>query len=133
MMAISFESRIEQAKEKIKEKPQMALKEIGKVMVREIKKNAAKGNKTRIYYKDGRKFTIKPGRLRKSIGYWFRKKEGDLQIGSKAFYAVWEEKGSSKNSSRPFLEKTIMQNVSVIQEMIMDALKELTSKRLQLI
>lgn len=122
---ITYESRVELAKQKIHENPRRALNEIGKFLAKEIRNNAMKSGKTRVYYKDGRKITVKPGRLKRSIGYWARKREGDLQVGSKAFYAVWVEQGSSNNAAHPFLLPTVEANVGVIQEMIADALKEL--------
>ena len=126
---ITYESRVEAAKEKIKEKPQTALKEIGKLLVIAIRNNAAKSSKTRVYTINGRQITVKPGRLKRSIGYWFRKKEGDLQVGSKAFYAKWVEFGSSKNQKNPFLTPTVLEQKDMIQGMIRDALKELERER----
>jgi HK97 gp10 family phage protein len=125
MPKLNYESRIEQTKQKIKEKPQAALREIGKFLAKEIRNDAAKSNKTRIYTVNGKQITVKPGRLKRSIGYWYRKKEGDVQVGSKAFYAKWLEFGSSRNVKDPFLMPTVLKNVSVIQSMITDALKEL--------
>lgn len=125
MAKVTYESRIEKAKQKIKEKPQNALREIGKLLVVAIRNKAKRSGKTRTYIINGKEVTVKPGRLKKSIGYWFRKREGDLQIGSKAFYAKWVEFGSSKNSKDPFLMPTIIENKDLIQSMIMDTLKEL--------
>lgn len=125
MAKVTYESRIEKAKQKIKEKPQNALREIGKLLVVAIRNKAKKSGKTRTYIINGKEVTVKPGRLKKSIGYWFRKREGDLQIGSKAFYAKWVEFGSSKNAKDPFLMPTVIENKDIIQSMIMDALKEL--------
>lgn len=121
----TYESRIELAKQKIHDNPRRALNAIGQFLAKEIRAKARKSGKTRTYYKDGRKITVKPGRLKRSVGYWARKIEGDLQVGSKAFYAVWEERGSSKNRPEPFLMNTVEANVGVIQSMIADALREL--------
>lgn len=121
----TYESRIEEAKKKIAEKPLNALREIGKILAKEIRDAAPRSTETRTYYVDGKKITVKPGRLKRSIGYWFRRKEKDLQVGSKAFYAHWEEFGSSNNRKRPFILPTVEKNKDVIQSMIMDALKEL--------
>ena len=125
---MTYESKIEQTKQKIREKPENALREIGKFLTKEIKASTPKGRTTRTYTLKGKKVLVKPGKLKKSIGYWYRKKERDLQVGSKAWYAHWEEFGSSKNPRRPFIMPTVMKNVSVIQSMITEALKELTSK-----
>jgi HK97 gp10 family phage protein len=121
----TYESRIELAKQRISEKPREALKEIGKFLAKEIRDAAPRSNEARTYTLNGRKIVVKPGRLKRSIGYWYRKKDKDLQVGSKAFYAKWEEFGSSNNRKRPFLMPTVEKNVQVIQEMITDALKEL--------
>ena len=121
----TYEERIEQTKQKIREKPLMALKEIGKFLVKEIKKDTPRDTKTRTYYENGRKIKVKPGRLRKSIGYWFRKREGDLQVGSKAFYAPFLEFGTSEQRKQPFFLKAVMKHKDTIQQMIMDALREL--------
>jgi len=122
---ITYEEHIEEVKRKIAEKPQVALREIGKFLVKQIKKEAAKSRHTRTYYENGRKIKVKPGRLRKSIGYKFFKKEGRVDVGSKSWYAIWEEKGSSKNTARPFLMPTVRRNVNVIQDMIKDAMRAL--------
>lgn len=122
---MTFENRIEQARQKIHEEPLKALQEIGKLLVKEIKSKVAKSTETRSYYKEGRAIVVKPGRLKKSIGYWFRRREGDLQIGSKAFYALWIEKGSSKNRPQPFLLSTIEANLDMIQSLIREALQRL--------
>jgi len=121
----TYESRIEETKQKINDKPREALKEIGKFLAKEIRDAAPKSTETRTYYLNGKPITVKPGRLKRSIGYWYRKRDKDLQVGSKAFYAKWEEFGSSNNPKRPFLMPTVEKNIKVIQEMITDALKEL--------
>lgn len=121
----TFESYVEEAKAKIREKPQIALKEIGKLLVREIKKATPKSRETRSYTLNGRSVKVKPGRLRKSIGYWFRRREGDLQVGSKAFYAHFIEFGTSKQQKEPFILPTVIKHKDTIQEIIEDALKEL--------
>lgn len=125
---VTYESRVELVRQNIHEKPQTALREIGKFLVKEIKLATVKSSKTRTYTLNGRQVTVKPGRLRKSIGYWYKKNEGVVQVGSKAFYAQWEEFGSSNNVKRPFIMPTVLKNVGVIQEMIKDALRSLESE-----
>jgi len=130
MAKMTYESRIELAKQKIREKPEKALQAIGKFLVKEIKLATPKGFGTRkITRADGTVVTVKPGRLRSSFSYWYRKKEGDLQVGSKAFYASFFELGTSKQSKTPFFLPTVEKNVGVIQEMIAEALKELTNEQ----
>lgn len=125
MTKLNYESRVEQVKQKIKEKPENALREIGKFLVKEIRASTPRGIKRKIRLKSGNMLEIKPGRLRKSVGYWYRKKEKDLQVGLKAFYASMIEFGTSTHPAHPFFQKTVEANVGVIQDMIKDALKEL--------
>ncbi|WP_036939432.1 HK97-gp10 family putative phage morphogenesis protein [Pseudobacteroides cellulosolvens] len=125
---ISYESRVELVKQKIKEKPENALKEIGKFLTKEIRANTPRGIKRKIKLKSGSTIEIKPGRLRKSVGYWYRKKEGDLQIGLKAFYAAMIELGTSTHRAHPFFMKTVEANIGVIQSMIEEALRELNKE-----
>ena len=124
----NFESYVDEAKARLREKPQNALREIGKLIAREMRKAAPRSKETRTYMRDGKEVTVKPGRLRKSIGYWYRKRDGDLQIGSKAWYAHWVEFGSSRQRKEPFIIPTVMKHKALIQEIITDALKELTKK-----
>ena len=124
----NFESYVEEAKKKIKEKPENALREIGKILAREIRKATPRSRETRTYWHNGKEIKVKPGRLRKSIGYWFRKRDGDLLIGSKSWYAHWVEFGSSRQRKEPFIVTTVMKHKDTIQSMIEDALKELTKE-----
>lgn len=106
---VTFESRLEQCQQKIKEKPQRALPEIGKLVVAEVRKVTLK----------------KTGCLRKSLGYWFRKKEGDLQVGFKAWYAVPLILGTLGTKASNFFMDKIIELKDDIQELIQQALKEL--------
>ena len=122
---VTYESMVDQAKQKIQEKPQRVMPIIGQFLVKRVRAKAMKSRNTRIYFRNGRAIKVRPGRLKRSIGYWYRKKEKDLQIGSKAFYAHWVEKGSSMNSRNPFLEPTVEAEINTIQEMIATAMREL--------
>ena len=122
----NFESYVDEAKAKLKEKPQNALREIGKLLAREIRKAAPRSRQTRKYFINGKEVTVKPGRLRKSVGYWYRKRDGDLQIGTKSWYAHMVEFGSINQRKEPFIIPTVMKHKAVIQEIIEDALRELT-------
>lgn len=106
---VTYESRIEKAKERIKKKPQNALREIGKILVKEIKAITP----------------VKTGNLRKSVGSWFRKKEGDLQIGFKAWYAHLVIFGTKENKREDFFTAKVLEKKDDIQGLIQDALKEL--------
>lgn len=106
---VTFESRLQQCKEKIKEKPENALKEIGKLAVSEIKKETP----------------VRTGALKKSCGYWYRKKEKDLQIGYKLWYSVPLILGTLGTKANNFFIDAVMRLVPTIQELIQQALKEL--------
>jgi hypothetical protein len=71
----TFESNLPQIKEKIAEKPYRVLNVIGANIVKTIRPTLTG------YYKDR-----KGRRLSRSLGYWARKQERDLQIGFKMFY-----------------------------------------------
>ena len=79
----SYISKVDRAKAKIQEKPERVYNIIGQFLSSEARRKAHK----------------KSGRLRKSIQYWARKKEKDLLIGSKSFYAPAWELGNSKMSA----------------------------------
>lgn len=68
----TFESNLEKIQEKIQENPRKVLNVIGQQLVREIRANELKSN-----YDQRTKI------LSKTLGYWARKKEKDLQIGFK--------------------------------------------------
>jgi HK97 gp10 family phage protein len=125
MAKMTYESRVEKAKAAISAKPYRVLQEIGKFLVQRVKANVRSSTKVRTYFRYGKKIKVSPGRLKKSIGYWARKREKDLQIGSKAFYASWVEKGSSNNRAEPFLTPTVEAEINTIQELVASVYKEL--------
>lgn len=67
-----LESNLKKITEKIQEKPNKVMNIIGQQLVREIKANELKTNYSR-----------RTKILEKTLGYWARKKERDLQIGFK--------------------------------------------------
>lgn len=123
----TYESKVEKAKQKIHDNPRVALTYIGQFLVKELRQAAPKSKKKRwVTKKNGTRVLVRPGGLKKYIQYWVRKREGDLQVGAKSFYAPMIEMGSSTNAKNPFMLNTVLQNTGVIQSMIADALKELT-------
>jgi len=106
---VTFESRVEQCKQRISEKPENALKDIGKLMVREVKKDTP----------------VKTGALKKSCGYWYRKKEGDLQVGFKDWKAPIVILGTLGTRANNFFLSTVMRLVPTVQELIQHAMAEL--------
>ena len=69
----TLENNFAEISKGIEEKPNEVLITLGKSLVDEIRPLVLKR-------KNG-------GRLKRSLGYWFRPKEKDLQIGFKIFYA----------------------------------------------
>ena len=116
-----MENKINKAIEKIREKPQNAMREAGKILAKLVRAKAPKSINIRKY----RGKIIKPGRLRKSIKARYIKKDGILYIGTNAFYAKWIEKGNSKINAQPFLENTIISNLNVVENLIKEALRNL--------
>jgi hypothetical protein len=102
---ITFETRVPQVIARLEEKPQFALHEIGRMMVPEVRAAAPKGTS---------------GRLKKSVGYWYRKREKDLQVGAKIFYAAPVEK-----RFRAFLLDTFKNRLVVIQQILTKAIADL--------
>lgn len=106
----SYISKIDKAKAKIEEKPEKLLNIIGQFLAGEVRRNARK----------------KSGALRKSIQYWARKREKDLQIGSKSFYGPAWELGNSKMKAEPFLLPTVEQNIPTIVDLTKSIYGELS-------
>ncbi|MBW8382497.1 MAG: hypothetical protein K0M69_08275 [Youngiibacter sp.] len=101
----TMESNVEIISERIKETPHKVLNIIGQNLVKEIRPNVARR-------KGG-------GRLRKSLGYWARKREKDLQIGFKIFYSpfVYEHEDP--------LKPVVVKNAQLIKDMIRVAIDEI--------
>lgn len=120
----TFESNADKIVEKIKDKPHRVLNILGQSIVRETK--------TRIRSKKSSRAEMQI----KQLGYWARKKEGDLQIGFKL--------GVEKNPSGvgpalfgdivdgtdedPILE-TVKKNKDAIVNLIAQALDEIRKER----
>lgn len=107
----SYISKVDKAKKKIQEKPERVLPIIGQFLASEVRRNARR----------------KSGRLRKSIQYWARKREKDLLIGSKSFYAPAWEFGNSNHAADPFLMPTVLENVDTITTLTKQVYSELNS------
>lgn len=116
-----FESNLEYVKEKLDEKPRRVLNVIGQQLVREIRANELKSN-----YNQRTKI------LSKTLGYWARKQERDLQIGFK----ISIEKniagagpgivGGIMTGSEPDpLKPSVLRNKDLITRLIGEALDEI--------
>ena len=101
---VTFESRLPAVLARLEERPQFALHEIGRMMTPDVKFAAPR----------------KTGRLRKSIGYWYRRIEKDLQVGSKIFYAAPVERRIKK-----YLLDTFKARQTTIQQILTKAIADL--------
>lgn len=106
----TFESNLKVIEEKIADKPHRVLNTIGSSLVREARPDVPK--------------RPNGGRLRLSIGYWARKKEKDLQLGYKQFYAPFV----LTLENEP-LYKAVMKNKDEIVRLIGEALDQIRKER----
>ena len=106
----TFESNLNKVVPRIEESPYRVLNIIGQTLVKEVR------GTLRQYYKK------RTGRLDKSLGYWARKKEKDLQIGFKLFYAPFVLEHN--DPLKPVVEK----NKYIIQDMIAKAIDEINKE-----
>lgn len=102
----TFESNVDKIIPEIEAAPARVLNVIGRNLVKEIRPNTPK----------------RTGRLRKSLGYWVRKKEKDLQIGFKVFYAPFVFKHNDP------IKPVVIKNKDLIVKMIAQALDEIGRK-----
>jgi len=117
----TFESNVDKVIAKVQEKPYKVMNAIGAVLVREIRATTLKSQYHQRYKL-----------LSKSLGYWARKKEGDLQIGFKM--SIQKNKGGvgpgivggimTGREADP-LKSVVVKNADLIQQMIGKALDEI--------
>lgn len=106
----TFESNLNKVVPRIEESPYRVLNIIGQTLVKEVR------GTLRQYYRR------RTGKLDKSLGYWARKKEKDLQIGFKIFYAPFVLEHN--DPLKPVVEK----NKYIIQDMIAKAIDEINKE-----
>ena len=104
------ESNLNKVVPRIEESPYRVLNIIGQTLVKEVR------GTLRQYYKK------RTGGLDKSLGYWARKEEKDLQIGFKIFYAPFVLQHN--DPLKPVVEK----NKYIIQDMIAKAIDEINKE-----
>jgi hypothetical protein len=102
----TFESNMNNIADKIQDVPEKVLNVIGQNLVKEIKPDVPKIS----------------GKLRKSLGYWARKQEKDLQIGFKLFYAPFVFKHEDP------IKPIVVKNAQYISELIKKAIDEIGKK-----
>lgn len=107
---ITFENNFDLISKAVEAAPKSVMKEIGKQIASETRNKLDK----------------RTGRLRKSLGYWVRKQEGDLQIGyynnyldSKKFAAFYKEAVIEDNNP---LVDVVRNNQSSISKLMGEAL-----------
>lgn len=111
--AFTFESNIPKVIAKIEETPFKVMNIIGKNLVKEIRA-------TTIESQFHRRKTI----LSRTLGYWARKREKDLQIGFKMSIPGIVGKMITRQEDDP-LKPVVLKNAELIKEMINEAIKEI--------
>lgn len=114
--AFTFESNLNKIIPKIEETPGKVLNIVGKNLVKEIKATTMKTQ-----------FHRRRGILTRTLGYWARKREKDLQIGFKMSIPGIVGpmiSGTEADPIKPVVEK----NKCIIQDMIKVALDEIGKK-----
>lgn len=117
---VTFENNFDKVIVKIQEKPYSVMNIIGQQIVRETKANLKSSNSSR------------RGMLLKTIGYWARKQERDLQIGFKMSITE-NSSGVGPGIVGDFLSRkeedpiygVVVKNKDLIQETIGKALDEI--------
>ena len=94
---VEFVSQVERANYSILELTRAALRDCGKLVAREARKRSRR----------------KTGRVRKSIQYWVRRSETDLQVGYKpqGFYGGFAELGTTKQAREAALFNAVQDNL----------------------
>lgn len=106
----TFESNLDKVVPRIEDTPYRVLNIIGQNLVREVR-----GTLRQFYAK-------RSGKLDKSLGYWARKKEKDLQIGFKQFYAPFVLENNDP------LKPVVAKNADLIRDMIAKAIDEINKE-----
>ena len=111
---MTFESNLDKVIVKIQEKPYKVMNIIGQQLVREIKSTTLKSqfNHSRIMYT-------------KSIGYWARKQEKDLQIGFKLSIMPGLVGKIITGQTPDPLKPVVVKNAELIKSLIGQALDEI--------
>lgn len=112
----TFESNLEKITAKIEEAPERVLNIIGQNIVKEIKSTTMKSQ-----------FHTRRSILTKTLGYWARKKEKDLQIGFKMSIPGIVGKMITGQEADP-IKPVVMKNAQTLQDMIKVALDEIGKK-----
>lgn len=110
---LTMESNLEKITQKIQEKPYKVMNTIGQQLVREVRSTTLRSQ-----------FHTRRAILHKSIGYWARNREKDLQIGFKMSIPGIVGKMITGQEADP-LKPVVIKNKDLIQTMIGQALDEI--------
>jgi hypothetical protein len=110
---LTMESNLEHITKRIQEKPYKVMNLVGQQLVREIRSTTLRSQ-----------FHTRRKILHKSLGYWARKKEKDLQIGFKMSIPGIVGKMMTGQEPDP-LKPVVAKNAELIQRMIGEALDEI--------
>jgi hypothetical protein len=113
----TFESNLTKIVDKVHEKPYKVMNIIGQNLVREIRANTLKTQ-----------FHQRRAILSKTMGYWARKREKDLQIGFKMSIPGIVG-GMMTGREQDPIKPIVIKNASIIQKMIEQALAEIGSDK----
>lgn len=112
----TFESNVSKVIAKIEEKPEKVMNIIGQNLVKEIKATTMKSQ-----------FHQRRAILTKTLGYWARKKEKDLQIGFKMSITGIVGRIITGSESDP-IKPVVIKNAEVIKNMIAKAIDEINKE-----
>lgn len=112
----TFESNVDKVITKIEEKPYRVMNVIGQNLVREIRATTMNSQ-----------FDQRKKILSKSLGYWARKKEKDLQIGFKMSIPGIVGKMMTGQEADP-IKSVVVKNAQMIQDMIAKAIDEINKE-----
>lgn len=109
----TMESNLDKITAKIQEKPYRVMNVVGQNIVREMKATTMNSQ-----------FHQRKKILKKTLGYWARKQEKDLQIGFKMSIPGIVGKMLTGQESDP-IKPVVLKNSKVIQELLATALDEI--------
>lgn len=109
----TLESNLEKVIQRVEEKPQKVMNEIGRNLTREIKSTTLNSQ-----------FHQRRGILKKSLGYWARKQEKDIQIGFKMSISGIVGPMMTGQEADP-IKPVVIKNANAIQQLIGAALDEI--------
>jgi hypothetical protein len=112
----TFESNLSKILPKIEETPEKVLNIVGKNLVKEIKATTMKSQ-----------FHQRRAILTKTLGFWARKKEKDLQIGFKMSIPGIVGNMITGKEADP-IKPIIVKNAQIIQDMVRVAIDEIGKK-----